>query len=276
MAQSKFERALPVVLTHEGGFANHPHDPGGATMRGVTQRVYDAFRKRRGLALQSVREISEIEIQMIYRLQYWNEIRGDDLPEGVGYVVFDAAVNSGPRRAIMWLQRAVGANLVDGQMGEATLALVANHRDHDQLIAEMLKIRLGFMQALKTWKHFGRGWSSRVADVKKRGQAWATGSVGPEPAFIPAANGKASEKDAKRAPSTATGDLLTGAGGAAAGTGGILRETQQTLEPLAGSSEWVATAVAVLALGGLAIAIGGLALRQFQAWRAKQLAEALR
>lgn len=276
MSQSEFERSLKAVLVHEGGYANHPADPGGATMKGVTQRVYDAFRRRRRLEVQNVREISEIEIQMIYRVQYWNEIRGDDLPAGVGYAVFDAAVNSGPRRAVVWLQRALGANLVDGQLGEATLALVANHPDHDRLIADMLALRLAFMKALKTWKHFGRGWNARVADVQKRGQAWATGSVGAAPVFIPAANAKASEKDAKRPPSTVAGDLSTGAGAAAAGAGGVLREAQQTLEPLAGSSEWVATAVAVLALGGLAMAIGGLAFRQFQAWRAARLQEALK
>lgn len=275
MAQSKFERALPVVLIHEGGFANHPHDPGGATMRGVTQRVYDAFRKRRGLALQSVKLISEIDIQMIYRLQYWNEIRGDDLPEGVGYVVFDAAVNSGPRRAIMWLQRAVGANLVDGQMGEATLALVANHRDHDQLIAEMLKIRLGFMQALKTWKHFGRGWSSRVADVKKRGQAWASGSVGSMPVYIEGADRKALPRDAGPRPGTGAADAAVAAGTGAGGIAGTLQQTRDQLEPLAGTSSWIGTAVAVLGIAGAALLIGGLVWRWYQTRRAAERDEAL-
>ncbi|WP_377846987.1 glycosyl hydrolase 108 family protein [Bosea sp. UC22_33] len=82
MTAQNFAPALTRALTHEGGFSNHKDDPGGATMKGVTQRVYDAYRERRGLPQQSVRLISEAEIQEIYRKQYWNVIKGDKLPKG--------------------------------------------------------------------------------------------------------------------------------------------------------------------------------------------------
>ena len=272
---TEFSPALAAVLVHEGGFSNHPRDPGGATMKGVTQRVYDGFRKRHNVAPRSVALISTTEIAAIYRGQYWDAIKGDSLPPGVGYAVFDGAVNSGPAQAVKWLQRALRMNMVDGNLGDATLAAVNAHLDHDRLIADMLALRLAFMKRLKTWDAFGKGWSARVRDVQKRAQAWAMGSVGPEVVFIPGAAGKAHKEDAKAAPSTAPADVAIGGGIATGGAGGALKNAQDTLQPLAGSSDWIATAVAVLAITGVALTLGAIAIRQFQQWRAKQHAEDL-
>jgi lysozyme family protein len=180
MAASKYPEALRRVLVHEGGYANHPDDPGGETMKGVTYRVYHAYRQRKGLEPRSVRFITDQELQEIYRLQYWNQCRADDLPPGVDYVVFDGAVNSGPKQSILWLQRALGLPVADGTMGEATLAAVSNHIDHDALIAEICRRRMGFLRSLRTWGSFGKGWTSRVSSVQAVGQAWASGSVGPQ------------------------------------------------------------------------------------------------
>ncbi|WP_246677573.1 glycosyl hydrolase 108 family protein [Mesorhizobium sp. B2-3-12] len=95
------------MLAHEGGYSNHPADPGGATMKGVTQRVYDGYRKSKGLSTRSVKGIQTAELNEIYDRQYWDAVKGDLLPAGVDYVVFDGAVNSGPGRSIMWLQQAL-------------------------------------------------------------------------------------------------------------------------------------------------------------------------
>lgn len=272
---TEFPAALKAVLVHEGGYSNHPRDPGGATMKGVTQRVYDGWRKRHNVELRSVQYMTEIELKDIYRGQYWAVIKGDSLPPGVGYAVFDGAVNSGPSQAVKWLQRALRMNMVDGNLGEATLAAVNAHLDHDRLIADMLALRLAFLKRLTTWGDFGKGWTARVRDVQKRAQAWAMGSVGPEIVFIPGAAGKGRIEDTKAAPSTAPADIAIGGGLASGGAGGAIKNAQDTLEPLAGTSNWIATTVAVLAIAAVVLTLGGLAYRQFQAWRAKKHQEDL-
>src|SRR5688500_6264664 len=105
--QNRFEECLKLVLVHEGGYANHPKDPGGATNFGVTQRVYDGYRLKAGVAKRSVKEITKTEVSAIYKRQYWDLIDGDELPAGVDYVVFDGAVNSGCGQSVKWLQRAL-------------------------------------------------------------------------------------------------------------------------------------------------------------------------
>ena len=112
-----FDRALPHILIHEGGRVNHPKDPGGRTNQGITQRVYNAWSAKSSLPARDVYLIDDAEVAAIYRFQYWEVVHGDVLPEGVGYVLFDGAVNSGPKQAIKWLQRALGslyAGTVDG------------------------------------------------------------------------------------------------------------------------------------------------------------------
>lgn len=275
MTAQNYARALSRVLVHEGGYANHPADPGGATMRGVTQRVYDAFRTRRGDTPRSVRLIEDVELQAIYRRQYWDVVRGDSLPAGVDYAVFDGAVNSGPAQAVKWLQRALGTVKVDGVIGEATLAAVEAYHDHDRLIALMLGRRLAFLQALRTWPSFGRGWSARVAQVKQIGQAWATGSVGPDPAFAAGGNAKATIDQAKALPAKGGADATTGAGIGSTGLGGVLEQARQQLDPLAASSEMIGHVVAALVVTGLLLTVGGVAYRWLAARRARALADAL-
>ena len=167
--KENYKSALAAVLKFEGGYSNHPSDPGGPTMRGVTQATYDGWRKKHGLATQSVRNISDAEIEAIYRRDFWDVIHGDDLPSGLDGAVFDLAVNSGPSRAIKMLQRVLGVP-VDGIIGPQTLAAAnANPR----ACGELCDARLAFMQRLKTWPVFGKGWSARVAGVKKTSLALA-------------------------------------------------------------------------------------------------------
>ena len=187
-----YEKALAAVLKHEGGYVNHPKDPGGATMKGVTQAVYDAYRSRKGLIKQSVAKISDFELQTIYRHQYWDEVKGDLLPSGVDYCVFDFAVNSGPKRAAQFLQRAIGVD-DDGHIGMVTLDKV-DRADEVGTINAICNARMGFLKGLPTWTTFGKGWTSRVAGVRalavkmaaqKPVQAPATPSAPSQPA-IPA------------------------------------------------------------------------------------------
>lgn len=275
MTAQNFAPALTRALVHEGGYANHPKDPGGATMRGVTQRVYDAYRERRGEPRRPVRQIEDAELKAIYRRQYWDVVKGDALPAGIDYAVFDGAVNSGPEQAVKWLQRALGSVKVDGVVGEATLAAVEAYPDHDRLIALMLGRRLAFLQALRTWPDFGRGWSARVAQVGQIGQAWATGSVGPDPAFAAGGNAKATIDQAKPLPTKAPADAAAGAGIGSTGLGGVLEQARQQLDPLAAGSPLIGKIVAALVITGVVLAVGGFGWRWLAARRAKALADAL-
>lgn len=174
MSSKSFPQSLQLVLAHEGGFVNHPRDPGGATNKGVTQKVYDTYRRSIGLATRSVRSITKAEVEDIYRNQYWNKVDGDGLPAGIDYAVFDYAVNSGVGKAVKDLQRTIRgwsnrlgevANIrVDGIMGQATLAAAeaAAHEDECGFIESLCERRMSFLKSLKTWGTFGKGWKRRV------------------------------------------------------------------------------------------------------------------
>jgi lysozyme family protein len=164
MTASNFSACLKFTLQYEGGWSNHKQDPGGATMKGVTQRVYDAYRRRAGKQAQSVFYISDSELNDIYRLQYWNTVRGDELPVGVDLAVFDHAVNSGPVAAIKMLQRALKVTC-DGNLGLATIA-AAKQADPKKLVAALVDAREGFLKTLKIFPVFGRGWMRRTSAVR--------------------------------------------------------------------------------------------------------------
>jgi lysozyme family protein len=116
MPSEGFQASLPFVLRWEGGFVDHPKDPGGRTNKGVTQRVYDDWRRRQGLPQRDVKAIEEAEVQQIYESGYWIPPRCDLLGRQLDLVQFDTAVNMGPGRAVRLLQAAVGAG-IDGDFG---------------------------------------------------------------------------------------------------------------------------------------------------------------
>lgn len=157
---------LPRVLEHEGGYVNHPADPGGPTMKGVTLAVYRAFKGKPTATADELRHISEGDLQAIYRINYWARARCDELPVGVDYCVFDYAVNSGVNRAVRHLQEVLGV-FADGQVGAMTIA-AANGRPVVQLIDEYCDRRMRFLRGLGTFGTFGRGWTARVSAVETR------------------------------------------------------------------------------------------------------------
>lgn len=268
-----FREALGKVLLHEGGRVDNPHDPGGRTNKGITQTVYSAWRQNQSLPVRDVFLIDDIEVEAIYRFQYWQPIHGDALPRGVGYVVFDGAVNSGVKQSIKWLQRGLGAlykSTVDGDIGNVTLQAVAAAPDNDKLIAAICQRRLIFLQALKTWPYFRKGWSARVQDVMATGQAWATGSIAPPSEFRPGGEKKADIEDAKSAPPRAPGDLSAGGGSTAVVGAGFLEKAKDTLEPYAASFHWISVVVVWLIVLGLVVGAAGFAWRW---WAAKQKAK---
>lgn len=164
MSARNYAPALALVLAHEGGYTDHPRDPGGPTNKGITQRVYDAYRKNRGLKTQSVKLITASEVTQIYQTNYWRLMRGDSLPDGVDYAVFDFAVNSGVGRAIEFLQKLIGVT-PDRVIGDMTIqAVLAACKDDKciKLIIDLCQKRIDFLKTLSTFDVFGKGWTSRV------------------------------------------------------------------------------------------------------------------
>jgi lysozyme family protein len=169
--KTNFEECLEEILKHEGGWADHPSDPGGATMKGVTIGTFAQFKGRK-VTKDELRAISYADLRAIYRRKYWDVVKGDDLPAGLDLVAFDAAVNSGPSRGARWLQQALGVK-VDGQIGPETIAK-ARRADPAPAIEAALDFRLAFVRSLRTWPTFGKGWSRRIADVRATALAMAT------------------------------------------------------------------------------------------------------
>jgi lysozyme family protein len=161
--KANFDSALEAVLHHEGGFVNHPSDPGGMTNLGVTKKVWEEWV---GYEVDEkvMRSLTPNHVWPMYKAKYWDKIKGDDLPSGVDYAVFDAAVNSGPGRAAKWLQSCVGVE-PDGGIGPKTLAAVAAF-DPADLVEDYAKRRLSFLMDLPHWPTFGKGWGRRVAAVQ--------------------------------------------------------------------------------------------------------------
>jgi lysozyme family protein len=162
--RANFERALANVLVHEGGFVHHPRDPGGATNKGITLATYRAWIDKNG-TVSDLKRISADQVARIYRLGYWNAVRGDDLPGGVDYAVFDYGVNSGPGRAVKALQGILGVKQ-DGIVGPITLA-AAKAADAVETIKRLCDQRMTFLSGLGTWDTFGKGWAKRVAGVRE-------------------------------------------------------------------------------------------------------------
>lgn len=153
-----FDTAFHTLLGHEGGFSDHPDDPGGKTRFGITEAV-----AREAGYRGDMRELPVDLAKRIYRDRYWNAVRAEELPAAIRYAVFDAAVNSGPRQAARWLQRAVGVR-DDGVIGPITLGAV-RAADPERLLRRVLSQRLRFMAGLSNWPAFGRGWARRIADL---------------------------------------------------------------------------------------------------------------
>jgi lysozyme family protein len=162
--KENFDKALAAVLHHEGGFVNHPSDPGGMTNLGCTKTTWEEW-VGHPVDEKTMRALTPADVAPLYKRKYWDKIKGDELPNGIDYACFDAAINSGPGRAVKWLQGCVGADM-DGALGPKTLALVAA-ADQKELVEDYAKRRLSFLTDLPTWGTFGKGWGRRVSEVEK-------------------------------------------------------------------------------------------------------------
>ena len=149
-----FDQAFKIVIGHEGGYVNDLRDPGGETKYGISKRAYPD---------EDIKSLTLDRAKELYKRDYWDRVRADNLPKQVRLAVFDAAVNSGVSQAIKWLQRAVGVN-DDGVFGPITARAVLD-ADPYQTAASILGPRLMFMTSLQTFDRFGKGWSRRIAQL---------------------------------------------------------------------------------------------------------------
>jgi lysozyme family protein len=171
--KENFQASLAAVLHHEGGFVNHPSDPGGMTNLGCTKKVWEEHCGHE-VTEKAMRALTPANVAPLYKRKYWDKVKGDSLPSGVDYAVFDAAINSGSGRAAKWLQACVGVE-PDGDIGPKTIAAVAAF-DAKTLVDDYGRRRLSFLLDLKTWETFGNGWSRRVAEVKTKALSMITGA----------------------------------------------------------------------------------------------------
>jgi lysozyme family protein len=249
MTKSTYEPALRRLLVHEGGYSNHPSDPGGPTNFGITIADYRRYVKPAATAAD-VHAMPVAEANAIYRARYWEAMRCDDLPAGLDYAVFDYGVNSGNTRAVKVLQRILGL-ADDGKMADAVLA-AANKSDAAKLVTALCDERLRFLQSLKTWPVFGAGWGRRVAEVKAAGLAMASAGVAPrQPA------GKTQGKGAVPVPA---GAQKSASGAVVAGGAAAAHQAAQ---------DGVSTAV-VITIILVAFLIAGVAWAAFHWWQRRK------
>jgi len=160
---ANWDNALKAVLHHEGSFVNHPSDPGGMTNLGCTKTVWEEWCGH-PVTEQDMRDLEAEDVAPLYKAKYWDKVKGDDLPAGIDYIVFDAAINSGPGRASKWFQECVGVQ-PDGIIGPMTLQVASAMVPMD-LVNLYCDKRLAFLKELKTWDVFGKGWERRVEEVR--------------------------------------------------------------------------------------------------------------
>lgn len=184
MVKETFEKVKSFLIKHEGGYTSDARDPGNwstgkvnkgaliGTNWGISAPTFIAYMKNRGLNIsssamaQGLRELTKADAFQIYKVNYWDKIKGDELPAGLDYTMFDFAVNSGPAKAIMTLQKVLGV-AQDGILGPITLKEANKGSYTEQSILLVNQHRLDFMKSLSTWPIFGTGWGRRVEQVKK-------------------------------------------------------------------------------------------------------------
>lgn len=202
MAAANFAACLGAVLRWEGGWSDHPRDPGGATNMGITLATLRDWRHA-PVTKADVKALTRDEAGKIYAARYWRPLAGDELPEGADLATFDYGVNSGIGRAAQDAQRVAGAE-VDGKIGPKTLAAIRGMGPRAYVKALCAR-RMGFLRSLAIWSTFGKGWTNRVADIEARALAMCSTRA-------------QLEDDAKAAGGKAAGQ----AGGAAGAGGGAL------------------------------------------------------
>lgn len=158
-----WDRCLTELLKIEGGYVNHPEDPGGRTNLGVTQRTWEAW-VGRAVTEEEMMSLTKEDVGPLYMANYWTPMKCSIMYSGLDFVLFDMAVNAGPGRTTKIIQEVVGAT-VDGDFGPETEESIHAYEGIygvKHLIERFQEERLNFYKSLSTFKTFGRGWTRRV------------------------------------------------------------------------------------------------------------------
>lgn len=256
--EANYPYILKKMLRYEGGFANHPKDPGGRTLQGVTQAVYDKYRKKKGRPTQKLTAgmmgtpLWEAEMAEIYRGGYWLPVQGPTVHHGVDGALFDYGVNSGPGRAIRVAQKLCGRPVTGRLTADDVTAI--NKRSPAQLVDAICDERLAFVKSLRTWRTFGGGWTSRIRDVRNYCGALARGKKPIAATSEPSPAGKA------QVPKTTKtkGAVIAGGGAAGGGAGATF-------------GDWIVANPAIVC-GTIIVAIVGVAFLFYKLdqWRDRQ------
>jgi lysozyme family protein len=154
-----FRDCLELVLKHEGGYVNHPSDPGGMTNLGVTKKVWEDW-VGHPVTEKDMRELTPALVGPMYEMKYWRTSYCEKLPRGLDLLVFSMAVNAGSGRSVKLLQDAIGV-VADGVIGPKTMAKI-NEANVEALIDKFSEARTAFYKGLKTFPVFGKGWLNRT------------------------------------------------------------------------------------------------------------------
>jgi lysozyme family protein len=163
--KENWDACFAMVLKHEGGFVNHPKDPGGMTNLGVTRTNWELYLDH-DVTEADMRALTPEMVKPFYKKNYWDRIRGDELPSGVDYAAYDLAVNSGTGRAAKYLQQIAGVT-ADGVIGPRSMEAIKKC-DAEDVVDEICNMRMTFLEGLGTFETFGKGWTTRVNDVKAK------------------------------------------------------------------------------------------------------------
>lgn len=236
----KFQRSHAVTAEWEGGWSNHPADPGGKTMFGVTEATWVRFRKKMGMAIKSIRSITRQDAEHLFFVEFWQAAGCEGLADGVDLATYDASVNSGVSRGRKWL-----------------LASLDPENRNDLTVKNICRRRLSFVQALKNWKTFGRGWGRRIADIQAKGVAWALIATADAPVAAQQLEREAGDKKAT--------SKKQGAAGVGTGTLGGGTITVEQTNHTAQAGDWLMSGIGVLLVAAAAYLLWRAFLNRQQA-----------
>lgn len=260
-------QTIKLVFGSEGGYVNHPRDPGGATKYGITAATLGAARRLgRKATPDEVKRLTLAEAADILDSQYAKPLRYQDLPAGLDYALFDYSTNSGPAQAVKTLQRVLGVE-ADGIMGAKTLDAI-RQGDLAELIDKLQDARLRFLKGLKTWPTFGKGWAARVEHVRATAFTMARGLVSPR-AAPPQGQETANPKDTKVSSTPAGKGTITATIGTA---GAAIGQAKDAVEPLTGNSWLVDNLFTILTVGGITLTIAGIVIVAYQQLKHREAA----
>lgn len=229
---SRFDAIQPDLLKHEGGYVDHPDDPGGATNQGITLATFQ--RHFPGRLKSDLRRMTPDIRDTIYIKDYWNKVHAGEMWPGLDRVAYDAAVHSGPRQSLKWVQRAVMTG-ADGLWGAKTSSAIWSDRlDRVEAVQRACAYRMSMLRGLRHWDTFKNGWSRRVAEVEAKAAREA--GAGHARTWF----------EFSKAKGAATAQA-TGAAGAGTGTGGVL-VTDMPLEAIGPAAAILAFCCIVLLL----------------------------